>query len=64
MISLAGSTCTRAVPKYRYMVVHEGVLEADDERDAENVAFWKAENGLAASTVVQVEQVRENGEQT
>ena len=52
------------MPKYRYMVVHEGVLEADDERDAENVAFWKAENGLAASTVVQVEQVRENGEQT
>lgn len=43
------------------MVVHEGVLEADDERDAETVAYWKAENGLAASTVVQVEAVREEG---
>ena len=45
--------------KYRYMVVHEGVLEADDARDAEGVALWKAENGLAASTAVQVEEVRE-----
>lgn len=48
------------MPKYRYTVVHEGVLEADDERDAEGVALWKAENGLAMTTGVEVEEVRED----
>ena len=51
------------MPKYRYTVTYEGVLEADDEQDAEGVALFKCEAGLSHVTI-EVEQVRENGEQT
>ena len=48
--------------KYRYTITHEGIVDADDDRDAEGVALWKAENGLSTITEVQVEPVREDGD--
>lgn len=48
--------------KYRYMVVHEGIVTADDERDAEGQALALADGGFALTTAVQVEEVREGEE--
>lgn len=48
--------------KYRYTITHEGIVDADDVRDAEGVALWKAENGLSTTTAIEVEAVREDQE--
>jgi hypothetical protein len=43
--------------KYRYMVVHEGVVEAADKSDAEGAALAMADGGFAETTAVQVELI-------
>ena len=43
--------------KYRYMVVHEGVVEADSEKDAEARALFMCDGGFGEATAVQVEAV-------
>lgn len=47
--------------KYRYMVIHEGTVEAADEEDAAAHAVILCDGGFAATTAVQVEALGERG---
>ena len=49
--------------KYRYMVVLEGTVDAENKRDAEGAALAMADGGFAETTAVQVEEVREDGDE-
>jgi hypothetical protein len=48
--------------KYRYMVVHEGVVEADSENDAAARALFMCDGGFAETTAVQVETLERREE--
>jgi hypothetical protein len=44
------------------MVVQEGVVTAENTQDAEGAALAMVDGGFAEATAVQVEEVREDGE--
>jgi len=45
--------------RYRYTVVQEGVVTADNAQDAEGAALAMVDGGFAEATAVQVEEVVE-----
>lgn len=50
--------------KYRYMVVHEGTVDADNKLDAEAAALVMCDGGFAEATAVQVELIERREDET
>lgn len=51
------------MPKYRYTVIQAGVVKAENTPDAEGAALAMVDGGFAETVAVEVEEVREDGEQ-
>lgn len=49
------------MPKYRYTIVQAGVVKAENKVDAEGAALAMADGGFAETVAVEVEEVREEG---